>query len=209
MRYTIRYQGRVLGTTSLDSYHLIPGQHSGWFHPEPGADDVLAAISIGSAWVRAWQMRSDTLDDGRPLTEPAFETSREYKAISAAVAARSHLVLTLHREDGSELPTQEILVEDRIHWDLPGGADDDPFEMLDEQKRAEIDAAVEHDIALISEWNLESEESTTSIMSDDEWQKLVETRWREAEESRYQVHLRLANPDDLPSQLIWLTEKAE
>ena len=210
MQYTIRCKGRVLGTTTLDFYHLIHGQHSGWLHPEPDADDLLNAISIGSAWIRAWLMRGDTLNDGRRLTQPEFETSRECEAISAAVAARSHLVLTLHREDGSELPTREIILQDRIYWDTPGIDDEDPYEGLDDQKRAELEASVEHDLAVISEWNQEEYgESTTSIMDDDEWRKLLETRWRDAEESRYQVHLRLANPDDLPSHLAWLTENAE
>jgi hypothetical protein len=46
-------------------------------------------------------------------------------------------------------------------------------------------------------------------MDDDEWRKFVEARWLEAEESRYQVHLRLAKPDDLPSPRIRLSETAK
>lgn len=47
------------------------------------------------------------------------------------------------------------------------------------------------------------------IAYDEEFRKLIESRWHEAGESRYQVHLRLANADDLPSQLDWLEEIVE
>ena len=93
--------------------------------------------------------------------------------------------------------------------DFPGIDNEDPYEGLDEQQCAELDAAVAHDLEIINEWNLEeSETSSSSAADDDEFRKLIESRWREAGESRYQVHLRLANPDDLPSDLAWLTEIA-
>jgi len=208
MRYTVRCNGRALGSTTLDFDHLVHGQHSGWLHPVPGAQDLLDATSIGFAGLRAWHMRGDTLDNGRPLTQPEFLTSPEGEAISVAVSARSHLVLTLHREDGSELPTREILLQDRIYWDTLD--DQDQYEGPDEQEDAEFEEPVEYEVAATREWNEdELEEPTTPILDDDAFRRLVEAQWLAAAESRYQVHVRLANPDDLPSELTWLTESSE
>ena len=207
MRYTIRHQGRVLGTTALDCYQLIHGQHSGWFFPEPGADLVLDAVSIKSAYIRAWMLRGDTLGDGGRLTEPDLGKPRECEKITTAVSARAHLLLTLHRDDGSELPTQEIILQDRMYWEAPDFLDEE--EALAEEDDEEPAAPFAPDFAVMCQWNPETGEESTTSMDDDEWRKFVEARWLEAEESRYQVHLRLANPDDMPSQLIRLTEKAK
>ena len=207
MHYTIRHNGRVLGTTTLDLYQLVHGQHSGWLHPDASAQDLLDAISIKSAYLRTWMNRGDTLGDGRRLTNPEFLVSRKCEAISAAVAVRLHFVLTLHREDGSEISTREIVLQDRFPGDIPGIDELDLYEGLDEPQLTEIDAAVAHDLEIISEWNLE--ESSPSAANDEEFRKLIELRWREAGESRYQVHLRLANADDLPSDLRWLEEAAQ
>ena len=210
MHYTIQHNGRILGTTTLDLYQLVHGQHSGWLHPDDSAQDLLDAISIKSAYMRTWMNRGDTLDDGRRLTPAEFLASRKCEAISAAVAVRSQFVLTLHREDGSEIPTQEVVLQDRFPGDIPGIDDEDLYEELDEQQLAEIDASVAHDLEIIGEWNLEkSGDSSTSVEDAEKFRKLIESRWREAGESRYQVHLRLANADDLPSDLGWLKETAQ
>ena len=210
MHYTIRHNGRVLGTTSLDLYQLVRGQHSGWLHPGPGAQDLLDAISIKSAYMRTWMNRADTLGDGRRVTHTEFLASRKCEAISAAVAVRVQFVLTMHRDDGSEIPTREIVLQDRFPGDIPGIDDEDLYEGLDDQQLAELDAAVAHDLGIISEWNLEeSDASSPSAADDEEFRKLIESRWHEAGESRYQVHLRLANADNLPSQLDWLEEIGE
>ena len=208
MQFTIRHNGRVLGTTALDIYQLVHGQHSGWLLPEPEARDLLDAISIHSAWMRTWLTRADTLANGRRAADPDFLASRKCEAISAAVAERSHFVLTLHREDGSEIPIREIVLQDRFPGEFPGiDNDEDPYEGLDEKQRAELDAAVAHDLEIISEWDLE--DSPPSAAEEEEFRNLIESRWREAGDSRYQVHLYLTNPDDLPSDLAWLVEAGQ
>lgn len=195
MAYSIRCNGVVLGATELDFPQLHRVQHSGWLLPSADADQLLDAVSIGYASVRAWMVRGETFPNGEPLTSPAFAASPECQAISASVAERLRFVLTLHRADGSELPTREIVVQDHHCWPAPwdeakvmpdegDDADADPYEGLDDAQRAELEAAVEHDLAVLREM------------------------WAE-ERPRYQVHVRLAEPDDLPSSIDWLADGAE
>ena len=61
--------------------------------------------------------------------------------------------------------------------------DEDPFEGLDDEQRAELEAVTEHDLALLRE------------------------HWED--QSRYHVHVLLADPDELPSNPLWREDQAE
>ena len=229
MSYTIRCNGRVLGVTSFDLHPMLHGQHSGWLYPDAAATDLLDAVSIGYASVRAWMTRGTMLPNGSPLTQPEYAMSPECQAITVSVAARQHFALTVHRVDGSDLPTHEVIVQDFHTWptpwhdqsathslndDEPCEDDTDPYEGLDEAKRAELEAIVEHDIGVWREMHADrlqaAEYSADSVQVDDAaWEAEVDAIARAAQRSRYQVHVRLANSNDLPANLEWLAGGAE
>jgi hypothetical protein len=64
-------------------YQFVRGQHSGYLEPADGAQHLLDAVAVGYPNLPTWLMRG-------------------CQAITDAVAARVQLVLTLHREVGTE-----------------------------------------------------------------------------------------------------------
>lgn len=192
MPYTIQCRGRVLGTTSLEFDEFVPGQHSGYLEPGDGAQHLLDAVAVGFPNLLTWLMRDTTLPNGASFASPKFLASGECQAIAEAVAARVHLVLSLHREDGTELPTSDIVLQDREYWDMPW-LEAELDACLTDQQRAEIDAAVEHDVALLREWHPEWFDGSADAVDDLPFESAGEPE-PVGLRPRYLVHLRLLNP---------------
>ncbi|MBL0169680.1 MAG: hypothetical protein IPP90_02970 [Gemmatimonadaceae bacterium] len=210
MLYTVRCKGRVLGTTELEFEPPVPGQHSGWFHPTPGAERQLDLISIGYPLIDWWLMRAESPPKGVPLILPDFPTSPECEAISSAIAARLHFVLSLHRADGSELATRDIILQDRHYWPAPWIDDLDPYEGLDAQQIAALDADVEHDIALFREWHPASTgDSPSTDGKDRALDDALSAISQHAAQTRYQVYVRLVDPRDVPRYSGWFSGLSE
>jgi 2-keto-4-pentenoate hydratase len=80
-------------------------------------------------------------------------------------------------------------------------------ETTDEQ-RAEINAAVEHDVALLREWHPEWFDDWAELVDDMPFEEAAEPE-PVGLSPRYEVHLRLVNPDDLPCKRTWLMEAGQ
>lgn len=207
MSYTIQCRGRVLGTTELEFEPFVRGQHTGWLAAEQGAQYLLDAVAVGYPNMLTWLMRGTTLPNGAAFASPEFLASGEYQAITEAVAARLHLVLSLHREDGTELPTTDIVLQDRHYWPMPWLEAELDARLTDAQ-RAEIDAAVEHDVALLREWHPEWFDGSADAADDLPFESAGEPE-PVGLRPRYLVHLRLLNPTDIECSASPLAEESQ
>lgn len=227
MTYTIRCNGHVLGTSALDFTQVVDGHLSGWLNPAADALDLLDAVAIGYASVRAWTLRGTVHPNVNPYQQPGYVLSAECQAISAAVAVRLHLVLAVHHADGAEVPTCETVVQDMHVWptlwrhqETEGGAvsggvndlEEDPCEWLDPAQRAQLEAHVAHDYEMWESMHADRLPDGDQGDTDDEdvsWLARVDAIASTDEPSRFQAHVRLANRIDLASRLTPLALEAK
>ena len=207
MKHTIQCRGQKLGTTELEFEPFVRGQHTGFLEPEPGAQRLLDAVAIAYPNLLTWLLRDTTVPNGTAFASPEFLASGEYQAITEAVAARLHLVLSLHREDGTELPTTDILLQDREYWEMPW-MEAELDARLTDQQRAELDASIEHDLALLREWHPEWFDGSSDAKDDTPDESAAEPE-PVGLRPRYLVHLRLVNPRDVKCNTSPLAEASQ
>jgi hypothetical protein len=204
MPYTIQCRGHVLGTTDLDLYQLVSGQHSGWLHPAAGAQHLLDAIAIGYPSMLSWLLRATVPPNGVALASSTFLVSGECQAITEAMAARLPFAVSLHGDDGTEVATTDIVLQDRHYWPMPWLEAELDARLTDEQ-RAEIDASIEHDMAVLRECHPEWFNGSADDIDDMPFDASADVG-PAGLSPRYQVHLRLVHADDIPSNVVFLTE---
>ena len=107
MQYTVRSKGRPIGVTDLGFVCTDVHHRMGWFYPNEYAKRVMPHISALIPALRAslgeYDGVSFTLDPGILNAEnPAEEAIRRVEALE----------LTLHRADGSRIPTEDIGIKD-------------------------------------------------------------------------------------------------
>ena len=204
MPYTIQCRRHVLGTTELDLYQLVSGQHSGWLHPAPGAQYLLDAIAIGYPSMRSWLLRATVPPSGVALASTTFLASGECQAITEAMAGRLQFVVSLRGDDGTEVATTAIVLQDRHYWPMPWLEAELDARLTDEQ-RAEDDAAIAHDMAVLRECHPEWFDGSADDIDDMPFEA-SEAEGPAGLSPRYQVHLRLVNADNTPSNVVFLPE---
>ena len=189
--------------------------------------DLLDAVAIGYAPVRAWTLRGTVHPNVNPYQQPGYVLSAECQAISAAVAVRLHLVLAVHHAHGAEVPTCETVVQDMHVWPtlwrhqetergaVSGGVNDlkeDPCEWLDPAQRAQLEAHVARDYEVWKSMHADRLPDGDQGDTDNEdvsWLARVDAIASTDEPSRSQVHVRLANRIDLASRLTPLALEAK
>lgn len=117
---------------------------------------------------------------------------------NAGLAEALHRVdsldLTLHREDGSLVPTELVGIQDTEQLLDLGNRDDASSPAEEETLDPVLEAAVEHDLRIIREqWGDEDD-----WFADSEWDEIELWRGREPDFPRYQIHVMLAPGVELP-----------
>lgn len=162
MQYTICSRGKPIGITDLGFRYKPRGRRMGWFHPNEHGEKVMEVVRellpATEAFVRA--LRHEGAD--RPSDPQAARRRAEYADIAAAEQHVDALDFTLHREDGSIVPTEAISFRDieQLMQLRPLSAPDeeplpweDDYEDFDESDISpELQAAIDHDLAIIDEW---------------------------------------------------------
>lgn len=157
MPFTLWSRGRKLGETELDYVRCFEKHRMGDFHPTEQGEKLMPVIT-GVAKALHNLARST---EGREDTGAA-----EYADTSAAQVHFDALGLELRGPDGSVVPTEWIDVRDtefllslveehEREEDIFGASEDDEVD-------PELEAAIEHDLALI-------EESHANPPEDESW----------------------------------------
>jgi hypothetical protein len=110
--YQVASRGRVIGTTELDFARIGGRSRSGWFHPNAEGERLMPVVASVLPAMRAYLHRDVRLDDGRPVVRPELEGSTLFADLAEALHHASTLDLTLHREDGSLVPTELVGIQD-------------------------------------------------------------------------------------------------
>lgn len=169
MPYTLWSRGRLLGESELDFAYRRNGWRCGWFQPADGAGPLIEIATGVSPAMSAMH------HDAQDRTTQAD--------VAAAIDRCEALELELRGPDGAVVPCDDICIRDSEYLlTLADSIDDDAwYESLDDDARAELDASVEHDIAIIEE-----------CLDHD-----AAAPWRpETELRRYQLQIQLRDHDD-------------
>ena len=110
MQYTVTSRGQPIGVTDLGFPHVAGPDRIGWFHPNGAGEPLMATITSVPTTTRAWVSSSE-----QPGASPD-ETEHLRATLLADVAEASQRVealgLKLHRENGSEVATDYISIQD-------------------------------------------------------------------------------------------------
>ena len=131
MRYTVCSHGRPIGVTDLDFFHMKGLARAGWFHPNADGEKVMPLVGSMHRALRAYGSRKLVGDEGTRLVHPDFTGSQLHADIAEAFHHLEALELSLHREDGSLVPTEMIGLQDCEELLSEGVADQTWFEDVD------------------------------------------------------------------------------
>lgn len=136
MKYTIWSRGRLVGETDLGYAQFRPNLRAGDFFPSEGGQKLMPIAT-----------EAPTLSRGQE-SDPATE----YADIVSACDRCEALMLELHGEDGRVIDTEWIAIRDTEL--ILSSLSDDELEVDDFTFAydPELEAAIQHDADLISEW---------------------------------------------------------
>jgi hypothetical protein len=126
MRYTVSSRGVAIGVTDLGFRRIGGPNRSGYFHPTEDGERLMPLIASVLPAMRAYLHRNVRSADGTRLVQPRFIGSRLFADLAETLQHTSALELTLHREDGSLVPTEGIGIQDTeqlrplADWEEPG-----------------------------------------------------------------------------------------
>lgn len=198
--YTIASRGRPIGTTELDFFRLDGSTRSGWFVPNTLGETLMPTIALGLPAMCAFVNRHAKGEDGQGIVRPSFRCSSLFADLAEALDRVAALELTLHREDGTLIPTETVGIQDTerllslINWT-------DLWEECDRLVETEVDAVdsslyldATHEIELLpGDWE-EFGDDDFEITSGEDWQPDPEPDPNE----RYQVHILLSQENAIP-----------
>ena len=111
MNYIVSSRGQPVGTTDLGFYVASPRHRIGWLHTNAHGEKVLPVVATVLPALRACVHAAG--DDTEPSpVEPHSERATLLADLAAAMQHVEALELTLHREDGSLIPTENVGVKD-------------------------------------------------------------------------------------------------
>lgn len=149
MPYTLWSRDRLLGESELDYVRCFEKHRMGDFHPTELGEKLMPVVTGVARAVLSMARSRDGYASGVGTTE--------YADTAAAQTHYLALELELRGPDGSVIPTEWIdvrdteflqsLVDDRERdEDIFGSPEDSEFD-------PELEAAIEHDLAIIEEWH--------------------------------------------------------
>ena len=190
MNYVVSSRGHPIGVTDLGFRMVFPRHRCGWLHPNAHGEKVLPVVATVLPALRAYAHTISAEDSGAALRDA--EKSTLFADLAAAMQHVAALDLTLHRDDGSLIPTENVGVKDMdqlLELARSGELDSD-FD--------EAEAEAEADEWTHSSAAIEGLDSTSAIFSDDEdlrpWTPADD---EETEFPRYQVHVFFAENQSL------------
>lgn len=111
MQYIVKSRGEAIGTTDLGFARAVPNARMGWFQPNDAGERVMPVIASTLPAVRAF-LRSDGRAGCDRIPGAVLATSTEYADLTEAMHHVGALDLTLHREDGTLIPTEHVGIQD-------------------------------------------------------------------------------------------------
>lgn len=197
-QYVVRSRGVPIGTTDL-GFARVDGQcRCGWFHPNEEGERVMAIVRAPLPLLHASAHRD--VRDGSDVVVLSVEVEGPElpPELLAAMQAVESLELTLHRPDGSVIPTKDVGLQDveQLRSIFVGAEPPEAHgarwdEGLDEETRA----AIEHDVAALLE-GMGSEEREPWMAAAEEPEDATGAEPDRSE--RYQVIVRLVSEWDVP-----------
>ena len=187
MNYIVSSRGQPVGVTDLGFHVVFPWHRCGWLRPNAHGEKVLPVVATVLPALRAYVHTIGPGDSEAARREA--EKTTHFADLAAAMQHVSALELTLHREDGSLIPTESVGVKDM----------DQLIEML---HAGEFDSDL--DEADVDDWSappaeLEDLDDTSgSSLDDDELRAWTPADDEETEFPRYQVHVLLLKDHPLP-----------
>ena len=198
MAYTVCSRGRPIGTTELDFVRIGGPHRMGFFEPNDEGTRLIPLVASPRPAMRD-RMRRTALD-GAESHEMSHEEARLLMGeMHEAGEQERVLALTLHREDGTLVPTESISFRDTEAYlevgELLAGEcarwreDDD-----------EIQRAVEHDLELIEESFGEEDDGYPGFdlpapewLEDEDEEEPEKSRW-----TKYQIQIELMDDGEIP-----------
>src|SRR5690348_5235913 len=121
VRYTVSSRGRPIGHTDL-AFARFPGPHrAGWFHPNADGERVMPVVTALHVALQASALRH-AAERGQPRREPPLDEALP-SDLAEALQRVGELELTLHREDGSLVPTESVGLQDVEQLQVMAGLD--------------------------------------------------------------------------------------
>jgi len=189
MNYIVSSRGHPIGVTDLGCPVVFPRHRSGWLHPNAHGEKVLPVVATVLPALRAC-VHGTRGESGDRSTGPGDpEKGTLFADLAAALQHVSALELTLHREDGSLVATENVGVKDMD-------------QLLELARSGEFDS--DFDEAEADDWasptlELEVPDPASEMCFDEEelrpWTHADD---EESEFPRYQVHVMLLEDHALP-----------
>jgi hypothetical protein len=194
VQYTISSRGYPIGTTALDFMRIDGANRSGWFHPNALGEKLMPTVALVLPAMRAFVCRNARGDDGQPIVQESARRSSLFADIAEALHHVDAMELTLHRPDGTLVPTSLIGLQDTEQ--LRELAEWKDFYSVGEVPRDTEEWLQEFEGELeesASEWQEEDDELFDSTA---EWESVpVE---EQIDLPRYQVHVLLRKENAIP-----------
>lgn len=182
MPYTLWSRDRLLGETELDYVRCFEKHRMGGFHPTEMGEKLMPVIT---------GVAKATLNLARSISSESDSSATDTTEYADTVAAQAHydaLELELRGPDGAVIPTEwidvrdleflEALVDEREREeDIFGSSEDEAID-------PELEAAIQHDLAIIDEWHANDPPEDES--------------WEEPEPLRYQIQVGLVSDASIP-----------
>jgi hypothetical protein len=112
VQYIISSRGRPIGTSDLDFLRIDGSSRSGWFHPNAFGESLMPTAALTYPAVRAFICQDVRDDDGQSILQPSFRSSTLFADLADAYHRVAALELTLHRPDGTLIPTSMLGIQD-------------------------------------------------------------------------------------------------
>jgi hypothetical protein len=110
--YVVSSRGRPIGVSDLGFIRISRRFRSGWFYPNEYGEQVMPVISSTLPAMRAYLHRDVLGDDGQSIVQPDLADSTLFRNLAEALERVEALDLTLHRDDGTLVPTEVVGIQD-------------------------------------------------------------------------------------------------
>lgn len=187
MNYIVSSRGQPIGTTDLGFHVVFPWHRCGWLLPNAHGEKVLPVVATVLPALRAYV---HTIAPGdSEAARRAAEKTTIFADLAAAMQHVEALELTLHREDGSLVPTESVGVKDM----------DQLIEMLHSGEfDSDLDEAEADDWTSASPELEDLDDASEMFLDDEGLRAWTPEDDEETEFPRYQVHVLLAKDHPLP-----------
>lgn len=105
-------RGEAIGTTDLGFVRVLPDSRMGWFQPNEAGHRVMPDITSVIPAMRAFKRSDGRPGRDGPIPWAELVTSTDYADLTEAMHRVGALDLSVHREDGTVIPTGYVGIQD-------------------------------------------------------------------------------------------------